>query len=257
MGTLFSTLLALVAIGLFGYVLFSGNPVLGLGTGRGAAELRQETFELPAQISALNGDMLIAGTIFTRGDLRFDTAVEDGRAEITVGEENAVWSFNPADWFRNEPGREWQISLNPNVPTNLEIDVGNASTSAGLEDLTLTALEVDGGNGSLSATLPPGDYEIVVDSGNGSMRLNLPASGQQTMRIDGGNGSVSLSLPANVAARVEYNEGNGSVSVDDRFSRVSGDSDEGVYETADYDSATDRVTLEVNTGNGSFSISRP
>jgi hypothetical protein len=78
------------------------------------------------------------------------------------------------------------------------------------------------------------------------------------MTLDGGNGSLSLVLPANVEARVEFDEGNGSVGVDDgRFSLVSGDEERGVYETAGYASATDRVTIDVETGNGSFSLSEP
>lgn len=273
-GTLLSGVIALAAVALFGYVLFSGNPLFGLGVGQGANELRLETFELPvegvetaeitidlgnssAEINALpDNNNLIAGSIYTAGDLVFDTEVEDGRAEVTVGDENTAWLLNPALWFQDQAEQTWQFSLNERLPTDLRIDVGNGSGTAELDQLTLTSLTVDGGNGSFRATLPPGSYEAVVDGGNGSMDLTLPGSGEQSMRIDSGNGSIDLFLPANVEARVEFDEGNGSVNVDVRFSLVSGDEEEGVYETAGYADTTDRVTMDLETGNGSVSISQ-
>jgi hypothetical protein len=276
MGTLLSALIALAAVGVFGYALLSGNTLFGLGSGRGSGEARIEPFELAAEgveaaditldlsnaqaeINALeDSSNLIAGTIYTEGDLVFDTNVEGGQADVVVGEENVSWFFDPTTWFQNRPEQTWQFGLNASVPTELRIDVGNGSATAALEQLTLTALEVDGGNGSLTAALPNGNYDVRIDSGNGSMRITLPAGGEQNMTLDGGNGSLSLSLPANVEARVEFDEGNGSVNVDDgRFSLVSGDEERGIYESAGYPSATDRVTIDVETGNGSFSISEP
>jgi hypothetical protein len=275
-GTLLSGVIALAAIGIFGYVLFTGNTLWGSAARQGAGEGRVETFNLPAtgietaeirinlsnsssEINGLEGsNELIAGSIFTSGDLVFRTAVEEGHAEVTVGEDNVTWFLNPADWFRNEPGQTWQFDLNQTIPTDLRIDVGNASATAELAQLTLTELTVDGGNGSVQATFPPGNYEAVIDGGNGSLNLTLPNSGEQTMRVDSGNGSISLSLPTNMEARIEFDEGNGSISVDEaRFSLVSGDSENGVYETAGYESATDRMTLDLESGNGSISITAP
>jgi hypothetical protein len=276
MGTVLSALIALAAVGVFGYALLSGNTLFALGSGRSSGEARVEPFELAAEgveaaditldlsnaaaeIHALDeSSNLIAGSIYTEGDLVFRTDVENGQANVVVGEENVSWFFDPTTWFQNRPEQTWQFGLNASVPTELRIDVGNGSATAALEELTLTALEVDGGNGSLTAALPDGDYDVRVDSGNGSMQISLPAGGEQNMTLDGGNGSLRLSLPANVEARIEFDEGNGSVNVDGgRFSLVSGDEERGVYETAGYSSATDRVTLDVETGNGSFSISEP
>jgi len=44
------------------------------------------------------------------------------------------------------------------------------------------------------------------------------------------------------------------VTVDDRFTRVSGDNDEGVYETDDYATAEERLLFVVDSGNGSVRI---
>jgi hypothetical protein len=273
-GALLSGLVALVAVALFGYVLFSGNMLFRFGNASTTTELHMETFNLPAEgiqsadvtldlgnaraeINALqDSNDLIAGTIFTSGDLVFHTDVKNGEANVVVGEENVVGLFNPANWFRNDPEHTWQFGLGSNVPTELHVDVGNGSATAALDQLTLTGLQIDGGNGSLDAALPAGDYDIEVDSGNGSMDLTLPSGGEQTMRLDGGNGSIDLLLPANVEAQIRYNEGLGSVNVDEgRFTRVSGDDEEGVYETAGYASAADRITINLESGNGSISVS--
>lgn len=275
-GTLLSGLVALAAVTVFGFALFTGNTLWGSAVPERANELRIETFELPAagvesaeitldlgnpaaEVHPLQGNNnLIDGSIYTSGDLKFETDIDDGRAGVVVGEDNVSWFFNPELWFSDEPGQTWQFNLNTSIPTELRIDVGNGSTVAELGELSLTGLRVNGGNGSLRAVLPPGDYEAVIDSGNGSMRFSLPDSGQQTMNVESGNGSISLFLPTTMEARIEFDEGNGSINVDgSRYSLVSGDRENGVYETANYDTATDRITLEVDSGNGSVSILEP
>lgn len=275
-GTLLSGLVGLAAVALFGYVLFTGNVLWGSAVPEGANEPRVQSFELPAagiesaritldlgnfatEIHQLEENTnLIDGSIYTTGDLQFDTEVENGHAEVIVGENNVNWFFNPELWFNDDPDRTWQFNLNTAIPTDLRIDVGNASTTAELGDLSLTSLRVNGGNGSFRGVLPPGNYDAVIDGGNGSLRLSLGDRGEQTMHVESGNGSVTLFLPTSMEARIEFDEGNGSINVDDsRFTLVSGDRENGVYETANYDTAADRITLEVDSGNGSISILEP
>lgn len=275
-GTLLSGLVGVAAVAVFGYVLFTGNVLWGAAVPEDANEPRIETFELPAagiesaeitldlgnsatEVHPLQGDTnLIDGSIYTSGELKFDTEVEDGHAEVVVGEDNVSWFFNPSAWFSDEPGQTWQFNLNSAIPTDLRIDMGNSSATAELGALTLTYLRVEGGNGSLRAVLPPGNYEADIDSSNGSMRFSLPESGEQVMNVESGNGSITLFLPTNMEARIEFDEGNGGINVDgSRFSLVRGDDDDGVYETANYGTAADRITLEVDSGNGSISILEP
>ena len=59
-----------------------------------------------------------------------------------------------------------------------------------------------------------------------------------------------------VEARVEYDTGNGSLNVDGRFERVSGDRDEGVYETPGYEAAGG-LAIRLDSGNGSVTITTP
>ena len=258
LGPPLSLLVTVAALAVFGYLLVSGSPdntLRGLGLPvADAPELREETFALgaegvtsadvtlhlgnfPTAIGSLDDGGFIAGRVWTRGELMVEPESDDnGRLGLEVGvRENPGTWFDPRTWQAGE-ARQWTIDLSPTVPLALHIDAGNGTTTAGLDDLSLTALTIDSGNGALEATLPDGDYEVSVDSGNGSVRLLLP---------DG------------VAARVEYDTGNGSLNVDDRFERVSGDRDEGVYETPGYDRSAGGLAIRLDSGNGSVTITTP
>lgn len=279
LGTTLSFLLALAAAAVFGYLLLQGAPerALGrLGLDASAPDLRQQTFDVgldgatsasidlnlgrfPTDIAPLaaGDDRLMAGVIATYGNVdvqpRRDAA---GRVAVEFGEEGGgAWFLDPRTWI--DQSGQWTIGLNPDVPTDLRVDAGNAAATAALEALTLTSLTLDAGNGGVTAALPPGDYDIALDGGNGSLTVTLPDDGVQELRLDGGNGGVTLLLPEGVAARIEYNEGNGNVNVDDRFERVSGDGDEGVYETAGYDAAAGRILMHIDTGNGRATVTAP
>ena len=54
--------------------------------------------------------------------------------------------------------------------------------------------------------------------------------------------------------RVDYSSGSGSLNMGSRFTQVSGDEDDGVFETAGYHDAENRVTLSIDQGSGSFTI---
>jgi hypothetical protein len=177
--------------------------------------------------------------------------------EIEVGvRSSGPWFLDPND-RRDDSGREWAIGLNPNIPTNLRLDAGNALATAALDELDLTGLTLDGGNGGAVVSLPAGDYDVRADGGNGSLTLTLPKSGAPRLYVDGGNGRVTLLLPEGLAARVEYSKGPGSLDMDNRFKRVSSDGEEGVYETAEYGRAAESVLIHLDTGNGRVTVRTP
>ena len=278
LGTLLSLFVALAAVGVFGYLLLSGAPdqtLRRLGLPTVGRQLQAESFSVGAQgvtsaditlnlgnqaaeIGALpGGDNLIEGTIMTTGGVDLEPESDAGghlSLEVSAGNQG-LWFLNPLTW--NDSGQAWTVAVSPDVPLDLRLNGGNGGVTADLSVLALTDLALDGDNGSFSAVLPAGDYDIEVDSGNGRMQLALPAAGAQQLQLDGGNGSVTLLLPAGVAARVEYDEGNGSVAVDDRFARVSGDADEGVYETDGYSAGGNGILLVVESGNGRVVVERP
>ena len=272
LGTLLSLLLTLLTLAVFGYLLFFGPPAAITRTIGAAGELKDESFTIaaagvstaditlelgnqPTEIGAGSETDLLDLTIWTRTALDLEQDLDDDHLRVVAGERPGGFGFgaiNAAD-----TGRAWTFALSPNVPTDLHIDAANGRVSADLSGLTLSGLDIDAGNGQITAMLPDGDYDIGLDAGNGTLVLTLPGSGTHEMQADTGNGSVRLLLPPGMAARVEYDSGNGAIAVDDRFERVSGDDDEGVYETAGYDDATDRLLLVIDGGNGQTVIAEP
>ena len=270
LGTFLSLLVALAAVGVFGYLLIAGSPddtlrSLGLP---GAVEARQEAINVPpgaatsaavrlnltnyaTQVAANDGAALVSGSIWTRTGPDVERTDDGERAIVTVGERGGGLTFNPADWVQE--GHAWELFLSPALPLDLTIDAGNAPVSADLTALTLAKLVIDAANSTVTAALPGGDYDVRLDGGNGRLHVTLPESGGREVDIDGGNGRIEIVLPAGAEARIEYDMGNGRINVDGRFTRVAGDDDKGVYETADYDPA-DGVLMRVDGGNGEFRV---
>ena len=271
LGTLLSLLVALAAVVVFGFLLLRGAPadaLRSLGVELPASELREEAFNLtpgaaetaevtirlgnyPARVQAGDGGDLIAGTIWTRSGLDMTPGSEgDDHITVEVGELPSGPTLNIAEWTNED--HTWSFYLSPDLPIDLTLDAGNAPLTADLAALALSDLFIDGGNSATTAALPSGDYDVRINGGNGRVDVSLP-DGAREVRVDGGNGGVDLTLPQGVAARVEYDTGNGGVRVDGRFERVSGDNDEGAYETAGYGSG-EGILLIIETGNGGVEI---
>jgi hypothetical protein len=273
-GTFLSLLVGLAAIATFGYLLVVGAPGQVAGRDLSGPDAQAFTVSIPADgvdeaeirlnltnyassVSASGGEALVSGTIWTTGEPVIESEVDQGAAEVTLGERtNASSFFNPFGWVGSDEPREWAFVLNHDIPTDLRVDVGNGSLEADLVGMTLARLEIEGGNGSASAILPAGSYEVSVEGDNGSLRLTLPDDGRQRVEVDGGNGSVRIYLPDGVPARIEFDEGNGNISADERFEQVSGDDERGALETAGYEEGAG-VFLRVNSGNGSISVTEP
>lgn len=278
-GPMLSGLLGVVAVLFFGYILLFGGSSTILG--RFGVTANEETgwqrapvvfgrddvetavvhieFDNPqAELFALSdSNALIDGEVSYLGELDFRTERNGSEADVFLRTRSDTFSWlNPSNWG-GDGANKWRIGLSPAVPTDLTLDVGNGATDLNMSKLELTELDIDGGNGSSTITLPGGEYDVEVNAGNGSTKMYLAENGRQTIDIDGDNGSITVYIPATVAARVEFDEGNGGVHVDERFVLVSGDDEDGVWETADYSSATNRVELIIDGGNGSVRVREP
>ena len=279
LGTLLSALVGLLAVAVFGYVLFFGddNPLLAdLGvTGQG--EYQTETIEFAADdinsaavnidFSELGGRLaaltdstnLIEGTVSYVGDLTFATDVAGDRASVTLNERGGgFWWFNPGNWGDATGGSRWELGLNPTIPLDLQLDGGSGALTFDLSALMLSDLNLDSGSGSVEVQLPAGEYNVEQDAGSGSTTMTLPGEGQLAVDINGGSGSITLYLPASMPARVDVDGGSGRFQPDDRFTLVSGEQDDdGIWETPGYDNAGDRVDLVLDIGSGSVRIDQP
>lgn len=125
----------------------------------------------------------------------------------------------------------WNVGLTNEIPVSLELHTGANRSSIDLSALRIPRLE--------------------VHTGASETRVRLPESGSTTVRAEAGVASLTLEVPQGVAARVRSRMALGSTNVDEaRFPRTMDG-----WASADFDSATNRVEIDVSGGLGSIRVS--
>lgn len=272
LGTLLSGLVAITAVALFGYVLLGGedNPLLNrLGVASNieiiheeiefaAGDIEQATINIDldavdSEISALSDSPnLIEGTVSYIGELIFETDTSGDQAEITLDAHDNLFPFLSIGGLGYDEGDDWQIGLNPQVVTALDIDAGSGALMLNLAGLTLSDLTIDTGSGRSEIFLPGGEFDVEMDSGSGSTEMTLAGDGRYHINFDAGSGSLTLYLPPTTAARINFDGGSGRLQIeDDRLQQVSGDERDGVWETVGFATADSFAELTIDVGSGS------
>jgi hypothetical protein len=161
-------------------------------------------------------------------DLRTHRQGEALEVEMSVPSRN----FSMGPWGWNREGMNWTFVLNRDIPMRIEVKTG-----ANEADLDLTDLLVS---------------DLRLYTGASSTRLALPASaGQTQVHIEAGAAAVYIRVPENVSARIRSQGGLSSTSVNSaRFPRRDG----GIYQSADYETAQNRVDVDIQSGVGSVDI---
>jgi hypothetical protein len=125
---------------------------------------------------------------------------------------------------------DWKIGINPGVPLSLNLDTG-----ANESRLDLSGLQVS---------------EVHLKSGASSTHLILPEhAGMTRARVESGAASLNIDVPQGVGARIHTRGGISTVNVSQRFPR-QGD----YYVSPDYDTAGNKVELDIDMGVGSVTI---
>lgn len=178
--------------------------------------------------SARAAELLAEGAIETamgeRIEQRFE--VRGGVATFVLESERPVGGIPVAT-----RGGRWDLTLSGRVPMALTVDTGVGQATLDLSELALTRLDLDTGVGASTVTLPArGEYEVDIDTGIGA---------------------ATVLLPTGLAARLTVSRGIGSISVPDGLVR-----NEDVYESPDYQTATDRVDIRLDSGLGAVNVER-
>lgn len=144
-----------------------------------------------------------------------------------LGNENSSHWF---DFIGSNP--KWDLHFSPDVAINLTVNGGTSDTDLDLSNLNLSGLRIDNGTGDTT------------------LRLPMP-KGAQSATLNTGTGDVSISLPPGAAARIRVQTGTGDENVDSRFQQQGSDAP---YVSSDYESATNKFDLTVETGTGDVDI---
>jgi hypothetical protein len=126
---------------------------------------------------------------------------------------------------------DWSFNLARDIPLSLDLETGANEAHVDLTDLVVN--------------------DIRIQSGASSTEVTFPArAGLTRARIGAGAASIQLNVPPGVAALIRTRGGLSSIRVDEsRFPRM-GDT----YRSLDYDSALNKLDLEIEMGVGSVEI---
>lgn len=147
------------------------------------------------------------------------------KAKVEVGP-----SFFPP-FVSNWGGLEWNVSLNRDIPVSLKLEMGASQSEIDLRDLRITDLKVSTGASKTDLTLPAN-------------------AGETTVKVELGAASLDMSVPDGVAARIRAEHGVAAIEVDTaRFPYSNG-----IYESADFSSAQNRVDIQIEAGAGRVAV---
>jgi hypothetical protein len=133
-------------------------------------------------------------------------------------------------WY--DPGSlDWRIRISREVQLTLDIDSGASELQMDLSDTLVN--------------------ELRLKNGASSSRVTLPANaGMTKVFVEAGAASVDFTVPQNVSARVRMRGALTSLNVDTSRFPHNGET----YQSADFDSAVNKVDIDIQMGAGSASV---
>jgi hypothetical protein len=219
---------------------------------------------------------LLAATLTYRGTIDFNV---EGTTDRTVTlKSDGDWRW----WQRigDDADTLWDIGLDRGVPLDMTVHSSSGSSTLDLTGLQLRSLEINASSGDSEVLLPAADplssyrpslrlqsssglmdvqaldgaaFSADVQMSSGDTRLTLGRDAAVDLAFRGSSGQFVLTVMSGQALRVEVeNISSGDVSLPDGLTRVSGDGEEGVWQTEGYDSAPYRVHIvieQMSSGN--------
>jgi hypothetical protein len=149
---------------------------------------------------------------------------------------------------------EWQINLNPAVPSDIIAHSDGGNIKLNLLDMAITHLSVDSGGGNIDVVLPDNLANLVttVKTGGGNINIEVGKEIVSNNKIiaNSGAGNVAVSVPSGIPAIVHASTGAGKVTVDPQFSKI----DESTYKSTSYDTTANKIDITVKSGAGNVSV---
>jgi hypothetical protein len=179
----------------------------------------------------------------------------NGRTTLTLRGNSAGQPWFRLPWAVCNGAFEWHIHLNPTVSSDITAHSDGGNIKLDLAGMALMRLSADTGGGNMDVILPDNTVDLDVtartEAGNVTVDIGSRIHGSNTVTANSGAGNVDVRVPGGIAVRVHATTGLGKVSVSSRFSQV----DRATYQSPGYDSAADKVEIEVKSGAGNVSVS--
>jgi hypothetical protein len=179
---------------------------------------------------------------------------EGGRATLKLTATSAGRPWFRLPWQACLGGTEWQIHLNPNVPSEITAHTGGGNVKLNLTDMALAGLSADTGGGNMEIVLPEhaANLRVMAKTGGGNVSIEIgdAITGSNTVEASSGAGSVVVEVPDDIPARVNATTGMGKVIVEPRFSKIGSHT----YQSAEYDDASNKLDITVHSGAGNVRV---
>ena len=199
------------------------------GAGQARLHVRHGAGRLRIDSSASPGE-LVTGTFGGGLDHRVRRDGDILDVELRVPPHVLPWLTMPWMWGPHA-ALDWTFGLSREIPLSLYFETGAGDTRMDLTETRVTDLRLQTGASATDLTLPAN-------------------AGTTQVKVRAGVASVVVRVPSGVAARIRASGGLAEIHVDrDRFPRAGG-----VYQSADYDTAPNRVDIDVEAGVGSVNI---
>jgi hypothetical protein len=210
--------------------------------------------------------------------ISYDVSDETGTLYIKLKESTHFWGD---DDDLNSHSRHLDIKLGSNIPISLELELGAGKGDIDLTDLQVKDAKISTGASSVTMKCSKpnpisADYisiesgvskftatdlsnlnfhELKFSGGVGSYKLDFDGKLRQSaeVQIEVGLGSINVYVPKTIPAKLVYDDNwLSSFKLDDDFEKTRS----GVYETSDFQDASKRLTIRLESGLGSVRVQR-
>jgi hypothetical protein len=178
----------------------------------------------------------------------------NGQATLTLRRGGAGRPWIRLPWAICNGATEWQIGLNPAVPSDITAHADGGNVVLNLAGLAVTRVSAETGGGNMDVVLPDNTANLGVTArtgaGNVTVELGAGLTGNAVVNAGSGAGNVVVHIPSGVAARIRATTGLGKATVDPRFGKI----DSATYQSPNFDSAADKIEIMVHSGAGNVSV---
>ncbi len=134
-------------------------------------------------------------------------------------------------FFGPDHSLDWSFGLTKDIPLSLKFDTGANDARIDLRDANVT--------------------DISLKSGASATEITLPSqAGFTQVNVHSGAASLTIHVPQNVAAKIRMTGGLSSANIDQTRFPKGMDS----YRSSDYDTAINKVDLNIEMGVGSVTV---
>ncbi|HRF95001.1 MAG TPA: LiaF-related protein [Aggregatilineales bacterium] len=202
-------------------------------------------------------DNLFEADLTYYGDVEFEVS---GEAERVIKLSQADVRVGRMVKNHKRTQVRWEVRLNPDVPMSLNITAPVGESNIDLTGLQVTELTYKGGVGqhhlNLSQSSTP--YHARIDTGVGETHITVPQNTSVNLQVRGGIGETRIFVPQGVAIHLTASHGLGEITVPEELERLSGRGGvvgkNGVWQSAGYADATQKITIHFQGGVGDFKL---